>query len=121
MTHIPPSTITCVGKLLEQVPELRSIYAEHIHDNNEILPHMFFGDVTRYVVQQVHSGAMGPSKPVGRILEVLEHCMASGDEQVKELVSVSFIENLVEHDDVLARLKGMMGASLEKELENYGK
>jgi hypothetical protein len=121
MIHIPPSTITCVGKLLEQVPELRSVYDEHIHDNDELLPHMFFGDVTRYVVQQVHSGEMGPSTPVGRIFDSLERFMAFGDDQVKELVSVSFIENLAAYDDVLTVLRGLLGPNLEKELKNHGK
>jgi hypothetical protein len=47
--------------------------------------------------------------------------MGSGDEHVKELVSVSFIENLVEHNDVLAGIKGLIGPNLEKEVRNYGK
>lgn len=121
MIHIPPSTIACVNKLLEQVPELRPVYDEHIHDNDDLLPHMFLGDVTRYVVQQVRSGDMGPTKPVSRILEFFEWCMVSSDDQVKELVSVSFVENLAEHDDVLARLKGLIGPKLAQELKNYGK
>lgn len=116
-----PSPIGCIAQLLERVPELRSTYDAHVHDYDELLPHVFFGDVTRYVVQQVRSGEMGPSKPVGRLLECLERCMASGDDQVKELVSVSFIENLAEYDDVLAVLRGLLGPKLEKELKNHGR
>lgn len=121
MIHIPPSTIACVNTLLDKVPELRPVYDEHIHDNGELLPHMFFGDVTRYAVQQVRWGEMGPAKPVERILQVLDQSMGSGDEQVKELIAVSFIENLVEHDDVLESLKGLVGPNLEKEIGNHGK
>jgi hypothetical protein len=119
MIDIPPSTIAWVNKLLEQVPELRHVYDEHIHNNDELLPHVFLGDVTRYVVQQVYLGETGPAKPVERILSVLEQGMGSGDEQVEELVSVSFVENLVEHDDVLASLKGLIGPNLQKEIRNY--
>lgn len=121
MIDISPTTIECVKKLLEHVPELRPVYDEHIHDNDDLLPHVFFGSVTRYVVQQASSGQSGPSKPVGRILEFLERCMTSGDDKVKELVSVSFIENLAKHDDVVNALEGLLGASLERELKNYRK
>jgi hypothetical protein len=120
MINIPPSTIACVNKLLDQVPELRYVYDEHIHDNNELLPHVFLGDVTRYVVHRVRLGETGPAKPVERILSVLEQYMGSGDEQVKELVSVSFVENLLKHDKVLASLKGLIGPNLQKEIRNYG-
>ena len=47
--------------------------------------------------------------------------MAAGDEQVKELVAVSFVENLAEHDDVLRSLSGLMGPNLKNELRNHGK
>lgn len=121
MIHVPSSTIGCINRLLEQVPELRPVYDEHIHDNGELLPHVLLGDVTRYVVQHMRSGEVEASRTVGRILDCLEHCMVSGDEQVKELVSVSFVENLLGHDDVLASLRRLVGPSLAKEIETYGK
>jgi hypothetical protein len=119
VTAIPP-TIVCIQHLLDQVPELRPLYEEHLHDYDELLPHVFLGDVTRYVVQQVRSGDTCPSKLVKRILESLEQCMASGDERAKELVSVSFIENLANHSDVLAKLYGQLGPNLSTELKNHG-
>ncbi len=111
----------CINQLLERVPELQSTYDVHIHDYDELLPHVFLGDVTRYVVQQVHSGEMGTTKPVGRILDSLERCMESGDDQVKELVSVSFIENLAGHDDVLARLRALIGPNLMEQFKNHSR
>ncbi len=121
MVDIPSSTITYINKLIDQVPELRYVYDEHIHDNDELLPHVFLGDVTRYVVQQVRLGETGSAKPVERILSILDQGMGSSDEQVKELISVSFVENLVEHDEVLASLNGLIGLNLKKEIRNYGK
>jgi len=118
--NIPPTTIECVNQLLQQAPELRSVYDEHIHNYDELLPHVFFGDMTRYVVWQVRLGATGPASPVGRILRALEQCLASGDEPVAELIVVSFIENLVEDGDVVTTLKRLVGPHLEKEIKAYG-
>jgi len=118
--HIPASTIECVNLLLAQVPELRSVYDEHICANDELLPHVFFGDVTRYVVRQVRSGEAGLANPVGRILGVLEQCMVSGDEHVTELVVVSFVENLVGCDDVVTNLNRSIGPHLEGAIKAYG-
>jgi hypothetical protein len=120
VTHVP-TTIQCVNLLLERVPELRPVYDKHVHDCDELLPYVFLGDVTRYVVQQIRLGETGPETPVERILGFLEQCMAFGDEHVKELVSVSFIENLLEHEDAPAGIKGLIGPTLEKEITNYGK
>ena len=38
-----------VAELVTQVPELAPRLAEHQQDYDEILPHVFFGDVVRYV------------------------------------------------------------------------
>jgi len=111
----------CVKQLLERVPELQPAYEEHLRDYDEVLPHVFFGEVTRYVVVRVRAGEIGVSSPVGRILDFLERCAASGDEQVEELVWVSFLENLVEYDDVLLALRGLIGPNLAKGLKAYGK
>jgi hypothetical protein len=118
--HVSASTVECINRLLERVPELRPAYDEHVRDNGQLLPHVFFGDVTRYVLRQVRDGNTAASHPVGQILGCLEHCMASGSEDVKELVSVSFIENLLGNDDVLATLKGMMGPNLLRGLAAHG-
>ena len=119
--RVPASTKNCVSQLLDRVPELGSLYDEHIQDNNELLPHVFFGDVTRYVVQEMRCRESQPSQPVQRILSFLEQCMVSGDEQVNELISVSFLENLLGEDDVLANLKKLMGPNLAREFAAYEK
>jgi hypothetical protein len=45
------STISFVQDLVRQFQELRNLLKEHQEDNfGELLPHVFLGDVTRYVV-----------------------------------------------------------------------
>ena len=120
MTDRPtPEQFIC--QLLKHVPELQRTYDEHLQDNEELLPHVLFGEVSRYVVQQVRANENALTAPVSRILDCLEQGVASGDEQVRNLVSASFVENLAEYDDVLARLKALMGPNLEKEFKNHGK
>ena len=121
MTNSPAVT-RCIDQLLERVPELRAVYEEHVHDYDELLPHVFLGDVTRYVVQRVRSGETTFStEPIRRVLESIEQYLASGDEEVEELAWVSFAENLSEHEDVLTFLRGMIGPNLAKALKQYGR
>jgi hypothetical protein len=114
-------TKECISQLLDRIPELNSAYEEHIRDNGELLPHVFLGGVTRFVVREMRSQEASPSKPVQRIIEFFEQCMASGDEQVIELISVSFLENLLGEDDVLPNLKKLMGPNLVRQFEAFEK
>jgi hypothetical protein len=40
-----------IEEMLRKVPELRPYYQEHLVDYDELLPHDFMGDVTRYVMK----------------------------------------------------------------------
>jgi hypothetical protein len=84
-----------VPLLLERVPELRANYDEHVADNGELLPHVFFGDVSRFVVARA---AEGDDSAVGRCLAFLEEALDNGDELAQELVVVSFVENIAPGD-----------------------
>ncbi len=111
--------------LLAEVPELRPLYDEHVRDNDQALPHVFFADLTRYVVQlaravdQAHD--VGFPSPLLRVLSFLENTLTSKDVRVQELVSVSFLENLDPADAAYTRLKALLGPRLRRELEAYGK
>jgi len=110
----------CVDQLLEAVPELRPAYEKHVSDYDELLAHVFFGDVTRYVAQKARLDKMGKDTPLERTLRVMERCLTSGREEVQELVAVSFVENLMEHSELLAALKPLMGPSLIRQFEDLG-
>ena len=36
-------------ELAQQIPDIGEILTEHLSDYDELLPHVFMGDVTRYV------------------------------------------------------------------------
>ncbi len=80
-----------IPRLLGQVPELSQLLDEHRHDNDEVLPHVFFGDVTRFVEAELASGRKETVRPV---LSVLENAVESSDPATRDLVGASFLENL---------------------------
>jgi hypothetical protein len=79
-----------VKALAAEVPELHDLLEEHIHDYDEILPHVFFGDLTAWVIRQDPSS----SASLDRVLAMLDEAFGSGSTAVEELVYVSFLEGL---------------------------
>ena len=42
--------VSFVEELLRVVPELQPAYDAHLNDNTTLLPHVFMGDLTRFVI-----------------------------------------------------------------------
>nr|WP_298719868.1 hypothetical protein [uncultured Steroidobacter sp.] len=97
-----------IERLLAAVPDLRGVYDEHISDNDELLPHVFFGDVTRFAIEN----AAAPS--VASLLALLDEALADADEEVREVVAASFVENLVGETAALKLMKPKMGLNLRR-------
>ena len=99
-----------VQALVDEVPGLRPLLREHLQDNDEVLAHVVFGDLTRFVQETaLQRGANSPV--VANILNFLEDAMSSEDEKVRELVSVSFLENLDHDIPAYAEIRAMLGPS----------
>ena len=112
-----------VNDLVAKVPELKQLYAEHLEDNDGLLPHVFMGDLTRFVISAIaNPEELGFSRQVAsdilvRILEMLEAGMRSESEDVQELVAVSFLENLEPNEKYYESLKSLFGTSLAEQLK----
>lgn len=85
------SGLILVTTLVDAAPELKPLLSEHIQDNDELLPHVFFGDLTRFVQTEVERENFSPVK---RILDVLEDAAKSTDPAIRDLLGASFLENL---------------------------
>jgi hypothetical protein len=115
-----------IDSLISQVPELRPLLDEHLRDNDQLLPHVFMGDLTRFVVD-LHADAYQTTgaaeasllQILKEILTALEAAMESGDEDVKELIAVSFLENLDPDSPNYKELKSLFGEDLLKQLAMY--
>jgi hypothetical protein len=118
-------TVSFVRSTVERFPSLYGPLEEHIRDNyGEVLPHVFFGDVTRYVVSLLLAARSGANLPPRRelrdILSYLEEAYASGDEEIRGLISVSFLENLPRPGESGAKLREMVGPNLMSQLRAIG-
>jgi len=106
-----------IVQLVEYVPQLKELLDEHLKDNGELLPHYFFGDLTRYAVEQVKKGATKAYEPLARLLIFLEDGLKSGNADVKNLILASFVENLADEPEAREQIKKMAGPNLAKALE----
>jgi hypothetical protein len=109
------ATIAVIDRLVAACTALKPLLAEHVDDNfGEVLPHLFLGEVTRHLVKE----AAGPaaSRGLGPALQLLEDEFASGTDEIKELIAVSFLENLPDGPDPGGDLRLQLGPSLKGEL-----
>lgn len=110
------STVAFVDHLVAKVPELAEAYRLHLADFDVLLPHVFMGEVARFVVTHATSAPEG--NPVSRILGCLEQGLQSGDKQVAELIGVSFVENLSSEKATLEGLLPRLGEALRREVKS---
>ena len=93
----------CEG-LAQQFPDVADILSEHISDNDELLPHLFLADVTRYVL------ADGRDRRL--IVERLESVFASEGPDVENLIAVSFVEHLESREELIRATDGVKASRI---------
>jgi hypothetical protein len=113
--------------MLGEIPELQPVYDEHMKDYDELLGHVFMGDVTRFVVSAYkRSTSDEPNaeqwhQVLDRSLAFMEQALTMGDLYVEDIIQLSFLENLLpsSDDDVKAyrAIKLMLGPKLREELQ----
>jgi len=118
---VESSEAVFVAQLLEEVPELRPTYLEHLDDNfGELLSHVFFGDVTRWAVDQhavAKRGSVAADEALTRLLNFLERCYPVGDSEVQNLIAVSFLENLPNSREENREIRRRLGPNLAPVME----
>jgi len=117
-------TVAFVQAMTTRFPALRPLLDEHVSDNfGEVLPHVFFGDVTSFVVA-LATQADGHGSPQRReladLLRHLEDSFVAGDGELQELISVSFLEALPRTGEPGAEVRGMVGTNLRAALDVIG-
>lgn len=121
-------TIDLIERLACRHPFLGSMLDEHVADNfGEVLPHLLFGDLTRYVLAQfldVESGVgsqlVEAKGEIQGLLNDLEVAYAAGGEEVQELISVSFLENLPRPGEQASTVRSWLGPELSAQLQVIG-
>ncbi len=108
-----------VPLLLERVPELEGIYHQHLKDNDELLPHVFLGDVCRFFAE-LYTSSKANRSISHRVIEVMDEGLRMGCEQTKELVFVSFLENIPQDNNVYDKIKLDLTPVLKEAVKSYG-
>lgn len=110
-----------IERLVQAVPQLTSLYDEHRSDYDDVLPHVFLGDVARYITQGFTGnestktrGSRG--RDAVEVLRILDEALATGDPDLVELVSVSFLENIDWETAEGQSIRSAMGPRLLEEL-----
>lgn len=113
-------TIGYVDGLVEEFPALQPMLREHVSDNfGEVLPHVFFGELTRYAVGEFVKGT--DVAEMQRLLDRLEETFTStGEDEIATLIADSFVENLPMSGEQGEGIKDLLGPGLRSEFERIG-
>jgi hypothetical protein len=116
------SSAEFITGLVQQVPELKPLYQCHLGYYEELIPHAFFGELTRFFAHKCRDEDQHDTATLGRLLTLFERALESQAEEVHELICVSFVENLCDsdHDDVIAKLWKQAGPRLKREFATRG-
>lgn len=114
-----------VRALVERFPRLAPLLEEHLADNfGELLPHIFLGDVVRWVLTLMATaraeGSLTAQRELRQFLSHLEDTYASENEELQELLSVSFLENLPRPGEEGAEIRTQLGPTLTQQLRVIG-
>jgi len=111
---------TVVRDLAAAFPSLQPLMDGHIDDYDEVLPHVFLGDVHRYVADTLNGDDDASASDVQGIIDFLEDRFRRGEDTVRELISVSFVELLPRPGERGAHVRTMLGPELSAEARRVG-
>ena len=110
--------VAFVGALVDRVPALLNVLQVHLDDNNDLLPHLFLADVTRWLLREYTADESSTS--VRDALEFMEHAYSRTRDHPSELISVSFLENLPLPGAEGSKIREVLGPSLAAQLRIIG-
>jgi hypothetical protein len=109
-----------LGMLIERFPAIQPIYDEHLEDNNgELLPHLLCGDLTRWAILLYSQSDCDTNarELLTAFLHFLENAFRESDDNVRELISVSILENFPSSGEDNYGIRDLLGPELFEELQ----
>lgn len=98
----------------------RPLRDEYIAQFSEMLPHVFFGFVTEWLVNAYRADpGGGPDAVWRRMLDRFEGEYAAGDPDVEELLAASFLENLPYPDEPGGDIVDHLGPTMNAHVQTY--
>ena len=104
--------------LRDRVAGFDAVYAEHLEDYDEVLPHVLVGDLLRFITEVVvRENSLNAA--VNEAMRLLEEAASGSDPRLQELVAVSFVENLEPQECGFDLIRGAMGPVLAEQYQVY--
>jgi hypothetical protein len=104
-----------VEDLVRTVPQLAQSFEEHLASNRALLPHVFMAEIARFTIAEVST--VPKVEELEKLLIKLDQGLEDGSEEIKELIVVSFIENLIGESDAIARLTPYLRPTLKAQVQ----
>jgi hypothetical protein len=123
--QVPAGQVDAICEFVAGVPGAGAVLAEHISDNDEVLPYVLINDLARFYVNTVQDSGTGVARAVAAGLEFLA---VSSRQDVRGLVT-EFFDGLVAYAGepewtAIAALRPMIGPvvtdRLADVLNDYG-
>ncbi len=112
---IPESSRGFVKSFVERFPSLSLMLDKQLEEQEgALLPHVFFGDVTRHVIALIRDATPAAQSEAQQIIDFLEIYYGHADGDVQNIIEVSFIENLYQEGDATQLAFEMLGPRLTK-------
>lgn len=108
-------SVLFINELLKIDDDVLELYKEHLNDFDTLIPHVFMGELTRYIVKNIES--TNKKEVILKILKQIDIGLNNGNNELKSLIYASFIENLLGIDLELNYLKDLMPSLLRNEVD----
>lgn len=106
--------------LSQRSPDLARLYKEHMASFGEVVAHVFFDELTRWVLSllepETGGDAVSGARRLRDVLDVLETAFADGGEEMQEFISASFLERLPSGGEDGSKIGLMLGPRLSEQL-----
>ncbi|TWD87904.1 hypothetical protein FB550_13314 [Neobacillus bataviensis] len=96
----------------ESFEEYTPLLQEHTDFNGEVLNHVFFGQCNEYFVELI--GKEKDIRKIKALFDFLERMATQGDDDVKELLSVTILARLGDSKKLLQTSYKYMGTEIRK-------
>lgn len=101
-----------VRYLSQKYSWIAPVFQEHREKyGNNILPHVFFGDLVRTMEESVVSNNLSEVE-LSKFIDDMEHYLEYGGEAIQELIVVSFLENIEKNTLLHTKVIKFFGAKL---------
>lgn len=102
----------------ENFEEYKPVLQKHIDFNGEVLNHVFFGECNDYFVELIGK----KKEQIKELFDFFERMATEGDDEVKDLLSVTILARLGDSKKLLQTAYKYMGAETRKasdEIEKF--